>query len=214
MGSGKGQTYISYAISHDLETWTRWDTGPIHCAVGRDPFVFDLNGRTILLYTSHTPGAVGACSSHDMVVWEPLADILTIPGCLAVESCSLHEIDGRYVLWFNDYGDDLAGFRAAYIVSDDPMHFDLRNIREFEFNVNTLKVEPSPELGAVKPIPLSLELVARHGYHWLISYFRWHIDRNRLFFGELDWTKEPAVITEINDSAQLERCLAGCAFTL
>lgn len=217
MGSGGGETFISYAKSSDLERWTRWRQGPIRCAVGRDPFVFDQKDRTILLYTGYGSARVAACASHDMSIWEPLPDVLVIPkgsDSGAAESCSLHPLGERYVLWFNDYGVvstptgdgiRLDGFRAAYALSDDPLHFGPETIHEFRFVTDAPGVVPSPELPVDKPTPLSIELIARGGRLWLVAYFRWHIDRNRLFFGALDWSSSPATITEIGSEVQLRR---------
>ena len=204
MGNGHGETFISYATSTDLQSWTRWQQGPIRCAVGRDPFVFDHGDKAILLYTGHGGARVSACASADMVSWEPLPDLLHIPHGTAAESCSLHPLGGRYVLWFNDYFDNnQAGFRAAYAVSDDPFHFDAATIREFRFVTDTAGATPSAELPVSQPVPLSIELIATAGNLWLVAYFRWQTDRNRLFFGSLDWSSDPAVIREINNEAQL-----------
>jgi len=155
MGSGKGETFISYATSTDLERWTRWEKGPIRSAVGRDPFIFDHGGKTILLYTGHGGARIGACASRDMVRWEPLPDVFSIPGGSAAESCSLHPLNGRYVLWVNDFGPH--GFRAAHVFSDDPLHFDADTIRAFRFVTDTPEATPSRELPVKKPVPLSIE---------------------------------------------------------
>jgi hypothetical protein len=203
MGSGEGQTFISYATSSDLERWTRWAAGPITQAVGRDPFVFQHLDRTILLYTGHGGARVSACASKDLLSWDPLPDLLTIPGEVAAESPSLHPYKDGFVLWFNDYGDDLAGFRAAYAFSKDPFHFDPSTIREFEFETDLPDIVPSPELRVAKPVPLSIELIARGEKKWFVSYFRWQGDRNRLFFGEIDWLPNRAIIREITDPARI-----------
>jgi len=221
MGSGGGETFISYATSNDLERWTRWPEGPIRCAVGRDPFVCDQGDRTLLLYTGHGGARVAACASRGMITWEPLPDLLVIPKDTdsgAAESCSLHPLGEHYVLWFNDYGVvnvstgkgfRLDGFRAAYAISDDPLHFEPESIREFRFVTDAPDIVPSPELPLDKPTPLSIELVARGERVWLVAYFRWHMDRNRLFFGALDWSSSPATITEIGTESQLRQVLRG-----
>lgn len=211
MGSGRGETFISYATSRDLEGWQRWPRGPIRCAVGRDPFVFEHADRSVLLYTGHGGARVAACTSRDMTTWEAMPDVLVIPKSshsgAAAESCSLHPLCDHYVLWFNDYGSGLTGFRAAYAVSDDPLHFEPETIREFRFETDTPGVVPSPELRVDSPTPLSIELIARGERLWLVAYFRWHIDRNRLFFGSLDWSSEPAMIKEINCDSELAEVL-------
>lgn len=203
MGAGKGEFFVSYATSPDLEKWTRWSDGPIRCAAGRDPFVFDNGDRTILLYTGLGSARVSACASRNMTNWEPLPDLINIPDGIAAESCSLHPLGSRYVLWFNDYRENLNGFRAAYAISEDQFKFNSSTIREFRFVTNNPEAAPSPELPVSHPVPLSIELIAADGPLWLVAYFRWHIDRNRLFFGSLDWSSEPAVITEIDDEKSL-----------
>ena len=209
MGSGQGETFVSYATSTDLQCWSRWKQGPIRCAVGRDPFVFDHDGRAVLLYTGHGAARVSACASLDMVSWESLPDILCIRegSGSAAESCSLHPIDGQYVLWFNDYAPGLVGFRAAYAISGDPFSFAADEIREFRFVTNAPGATPSAELPVSQPVPLSIELIAAGDRLWFVAYFRWHIDRNRLFFGALDWGSEPAVIGEISSEEELSSVL-------
>lgn len=204
MGNGGGEAFVSYATSPDLEKWTRWSDGPITCAVGRDPFVFDHLGQTILIYTGHGHARVSACASTDMLSWEPLPDVLTIRDHGAAESPSLHTLNNGFVLWFNDYGDE-QGFRAAYAFSEDPFHFEAGSIREFEFHTDSPGVVPTPEMFVKKPTPFSIELVSRAEKQWLVSYFRWQCDRNRLFFGELDWSADPVTIREITDPKQLEQ---------
>jgi len=203
MGRGHGQTFISYATSADLQRWERWAHGPIRSAVGRDPFVFQHQEKIVLLYTALGGARVSACTSQDMVTWEPAPDPIDIPGGAAAESSSLHPIDGQYVLWFNDYGPNLAGFRAAYAVSSDPFRFDPAAIRDFRFITDNPAATPCPELGVDRPVPLSIELIAGSDTLWFVAFFRWHIDRNRLFFGSLDWASEPASIKEINSEHEL-----------
>lgn len=208
MGNGHGESFISYATSSDMESWRRWEHGPIRSAIGRDPFVFDCGDETILLFTGHDGARVSGCMSRDLSLWEPIPDIINIPNGEAAESCSLHPLDGRrHVLWFNDYREHLAGFRAAYAISNDPFHFDADAIREFRFLTDTPETTPSPELRVPYPVPLSIELIAKSGSIWFVAYFRWHIDRNRLFLGTLDWASEPAVIKEINNEDELSSVL-------
>jgi hypothetical protein len=211
MGRGPGESsvssFISYATSTDLQSWMRWADGPIKCASGRDPFVFDHDESTVLLYTGRGSARISACTSRDMVAWESLPDILNIPGGTDAESCSLHPLQDRYVLWFNDYGPRVSGFRAAYALSEDPFHFDPAAIREFQFVTNHPQATPSAELPVSRPVPLSIELISACNDFWFVAYFRWHVDRNRLFFGSLDWSSDPAVIKEINDKNELDTVL-------
>jgi hypothetical protein len=205
-GQGNGDSFISYATSSDLEKWKRWSNGPIGNAIGRDPFVFDEGSRTILLYTGMNTAQVCACASADMATWELLPDLLRIPGSVAAESVSLHSFGEKYILWFNDFqtfGRNKKGFRAAYAVSDDPFHFDPGSIQEFDFSSDHPEITPSPELCVKNPVPLSIELIARGETKWLVAYFRWHRDRNRLYFGEIDWSPIKARIREISDANQL-----------
>jgi len=208
MGNGGGRSAISYATSPDLERWTRWTDGPVPGTEGRDPFVYRDGDRAVLLYTGHGGARVAASSSRDMTIWQPEADLLNIPDGAAAESPSLHPLGDGFVLWFNDYGPNLAGFRAAYALSPDRTHFDPATIREFDFHTDAPDVVPSRELPVTKPFPLSIELIARGEEIWLVSYFRWQDDRNRLFFGALDWSQEPAQITEILRPEDLIRVLA------
>jgi hypothetical protein len=133
-----------------------------------------------------------------------LPDILTIRDHGAAESPSLHPLKDGFVLWFNDYGDQ-QGFRAAYAFSADPFHFEVSSIQEFEFQTECPGVVPSPEMPVSKPTPFSIELISRGKSSWLVSYFRWQGDRNRLFFGEMDWSADRATVREITNPEQLER---------
>jgi hypothetical protein len=224
MGSGQGQTFMSYATSIDLERWTRWQQGPIRCAVGRDPFVFDQDDRTILFYTAHSGDArISACVSRDMVSWERIDDPLFIPhGDVSgnIESCSMHPLQNRYVLWFNDYqtvyintppGYINSPCRAAYAISENPLHFSPETIREFQF-ITAEDVTPHPILE--KPTPIGIEKIAAGDSLWFVAYFRWQIDRDRLFFGTIDWSSDPAVIKEIGNEEELRSVLQSSFFTI
>jgi hypothetical protein len=210
MGTGAGETFISYATSADLERWQRWQEGPIKSAVGRDPFVLDADDHVVLLFTGHGSARIAGCVSRDMVTWEPVGDLLQVPERVAAESCSLHSLSTQHVLWFNDYREGLQGFRAAYVLSDNLFRFDPRQIREFVFVTDTPGVTPNPEFPIDKPVPLSIELIAKGDPTWFVSYFRWHIDRNRLFFGTIDWSSDPAMIREINTTEMLQDALEKC----
>ena len=207
MGHGNDETFMSYATSADLEKWERWKDGPIRCAVGRDPFVYDCDGQTVLLYTGHGGARISACRSEDMVNWEMLPDLIDIPGRIAAESCSLHSLNVQHVLWWNDYRDQIKDFRAVYALSDVPDKFDPDAVKEFKFITDNPDAIPSPELNSSHHVPLSIELIAKSKTRWLVCYFRWQIDRNRLFFGTLDWSSDPAVIKEINDEDELNTIL-------
>ena len=206
MGAGCGETFISYATSSNLQSWKRWKQGPIRSAIGRDPFVFDGADKTVLLFTGRGGARISGCISRDMISWRLIPDILRIPNGAAAESCSLHTLDDCFILWFNDYRPKLAGFRAAYAISDNPFQFNADAIQEFRFICPD--AIPSPELPVKQPVPLSIELIAKGENTWLVAYFRWQTDRNRLFFGELNWSTEPATLTEINNEESLHNVLA------
>lgn len=101
----------------------------------------------------------------------------------------------------------LAVGERAYAMSDDPLHYEPDSIREFSFAANSPEATPNPALGGDRPTPLSIELVAPGKDIWLVAYFRWHVDRNRLFFGTLDWSADPAAITEIDTDEHLAEVL-------
>ena len=87
------------------------------------------------------------------------------------------------------------------------MRFNPAVIREFRFVTDHPAATPSPELPVDHPVPLSIELIAAGRSLWVAAYFRWHIDRNRLFFGSIDWSSDPAIINEINNEAELSSVL-------
>ena len=212
MGGGYGETFISYATSSDLQHWTRWEQGPIRSAIGRDPFVFDCDDEAVLLFTGLGGARILGCVSRDMASWKPIPDVIRIPNGASAESCSLHSLDGNYVLWFNDYQAELTGFRAAYAISDHPFQFNADEIHEFRFLCDTPGATASPELRVKRIVPLSVELIARGEKVWFVAYFRWQVDRNRLFFGVLDWSMEPATLIEINNEEHLRRILTQVEF--
>ncbi len=210
MGSGPGGTFVTYATSPDLEKWTRWPDGPIKSAIGRDPMAYTDGDRTIMIYTAHKRGTVGAVASNDMQTWEALPDLINNPDRACCESSSMHPLGNGYVLWFNDYyhcGDASGDFRACYVLSDKPDHFDPAGITIFDFHTSLPTKYEFNDWIEKRPIPVSIELVEKYGDAWLVCYFRWHNGRFRLFFGSLDWTRKPARITEINSAQQLEATL-------
>ncbi len=220
MGQGSGGTRIARAVSPDLERWRK--AGPVMAAHGRDPFVFEHAGRTILAYTSHDEidgrEALGACASRDLEEWEPLAPImLTRHG--GPESASIHRTDdGRWVLWVNDWGDASPDhprtYRACYAFSDDPLKFDGETLTTFRFVKGDDEVPLDPEWNEPNAMytqaPGAIELVVRGtGGIWLVAYYRIVGNGFRLFFGELDWNASPASITEIGDEARLAGVLGA-----
>jgi hypothetical protein len=53
-----------------------------------------------------------------------------------------------------------------------------------------------------------IELLKKGRDVWLVAYFRWHVDRFRLFIGALRWSKTPAEIEEIVTPERLKAVLA------
>jgi hypothetical protein len=210
MASGKGfPGVITYAISEDLETWSKWQGGPIAEAEGRDPFVRYADGFIYLFYTASV--GVRAIRSSDMVNWESSFPVIENPDRSQAESCSMHPVGHKFVLWYNDYYhcDDASGdFRAVYAFSSDPLSFDHRDLKVFEFSTALPTQYAFEDWVEKRPIPISIELVARGANHWLICYFRWHNGRFRLFFGDLDWSADRASITEILTQEHLDRIMS------
>ena len=219
MGSGSGGTAIACAVSPDLEGWRK--TGPITGADGRDPFVFRHGEDHILVYTGHHAVAgrepLKACRSRDLVHWEALPDVF-LSELGSPESPSIHPVgDGRYVLWFNEWGGSHAqharAFRACYAISDQPLDFRACALTAFVFTKGVDEVPVDEEWNdhhrTFDQPPTSLELViaGRSGI-WLVSYFRVVGNGFRLFFGELDWRMTPATIREIATADHLERVMA------
>ena len=144
--------------------------------------------------------------TEDMITWESLPPVLHNPQRSQAESCSVHTLKDRHVLWYNDYlhvADPTGDFRAVYIFSDDPLKFDYCNLMSFAFETQLQTDYGSTDWLEKRPIPVGIELVAKGKNLWLLAYFRWHIDRFRLFFGALDWTQSPAKIEEIVNETQL-----------
>lgn len=215
MGAGTQGAFITRAVSADLERWDRAGTEPIRRAAGRDPFVFEHQGRMILVYTASRVdegmGRLGACASSDLTIWEPLPPILLNPNG-PPESASIHPSGDGYVLWFNDWGDN-GNFRAAYAHSNDPLCFGAGDVRSFAFVCGPDDVPDDPAFRRphriVRPVPTSIELIATGPRLWLVAYFRVVGNGFRLFFGQLDWTTRPATIREIDTQAELDATLAA-----
>ena len=218
MGCGHGGTAIACAVSPDLERWQK--TGPITMAEGRDPFVFQLGDDHILVYTGqHAVNGqqpLKACRSRDLEHWEPLPDLL-LSRTGSPESPSIHPLgDGRYVLWFNDWGGSHPQhqqvFRACYAISADPLSFSGDALTAFEFVKGVDELAPVAAWNELhctyNQPPTSIERVAagRSGI-WLVSYFRVVGTGFRLFLGELDWRTTPATIREISTAGHLQRVL-------
>ena len=208
-GRNTGQV-LTYASSKDLEVWTKWQDGPLYQAEGRDPYVRKADGRCYLYYTA-IKGGIGAVATEDMVTFETLPHVISDPARKQAESCSVHRLGDRYVLWYNDYihTDSPSGdFRTVYVFSDDSLAFDSKNLRLFDFETSLPTTYSQTDWLEKRPIPISIELIKKSTDIWMVCYFRWHIDRFRLFFGAIDWTKDPAKITEIVIEKQLNEIQA------
>ena len=58
-----------------------------------------------------------------------------------------------------------------------------------------------------RPIPVSIELLEKGEDIWLVTYFRWHIDRFRMFVGAIHWDSDPAEVEEILTPERLKEVL-------
>lgn len=214
MGAGKekgpGGQIISYATSADLEKWIKWDKDPIIIAQGRDPFVFSHEQEYMLCYTKNN--TISACMTADMQNWYPIPEVFRLPpkDTSHTESSSIHALKGKYVLWLNKARLNEEHFGCWYVFSDNPLHFEPDNLQEFSF-LTDLNVSYSPGKDWIEksPCPISLELVEKGKGNWLVAYFRWHINKFRLFFGKLDWSATPAAIIELNTPTQLHETIAS-----
>jgi hypothetical protein len=211
MGSGR-QTdgVLTYAVSDDLETWTKWPGGAIQTAAGRDPFVRVADG-VIHLYFTANAGGIQVVTSRDMQTWSDAKNVLLNPRRLPAESSSVHRYGNRWVLWYNDYlhcADPSGDFRPVYAFSNDPLKFDPQELKVFQFTTTLPTKYGETDWLEKRPIPVSIELLEKGKNIWLVAYFRWHIDRFRLFIGALHWDSDPARIEEIVALKRLEAVLA------
>ncbi|MBN2579035.1 MAG: hypothetical protein JXB10_08600 [Pirellulales bacterium] len=201
---------LTYAVSDDLETWTKWPGGAIQTAGGRDPFVRIADG-VIYLYFTANAGGIEVVTSRDMQKWSQAKTVYRNPQRLPAESSSVHRRNGRWVLWFNDYihcADPSGDFRPGYVFSDDPLKFDPQQLRVFKFTT-PLPTKYGPHDWLEKrPIPVSIELLEKGENTWLVTYFRWHLDRFRLLIGALHWDTDPASIEEIVTPQRLKEVRA------
>jgi hypothetical protein len=200
-----GKQALTYATSPDLEVWTKSGV-TIDGAKGRDPFLCSAGGIHRLYFTFWN-GGVGLVETEDFQTWVLRPKVIQDLKRAQAESPSVHELNGRHVIWYNDYyhvKDPSGDFRAVYAMSDDPCHFDPANIRPFEFQTGLPTHYSESDWLEKRPIPVSIELIKRCAETtWLVAYFRWHIDRFRLFVGLLEWDREPARIREVTNPAIL-----------
>lgn len=122
----------------------------------------------------------------------------------------------KFVLWVNDWGESSpehpAIYRACYAFSEDPLRFNGEELKTFNFvkgrDEVPLDAEWNEPNGMYTQAPGAIELVAGGDKGiWLIAYYRIVGNGFRLFFGELDWTTDPATIREINSEEHLSRVL-------
>ena len=201
-----GNSNISIAYSDNLDTWVK--TGvPIEEAPGRDPFVFEHNEQIVLLYTYENK--IGACSSTDWKTWVKLDDVIALPEG-APESSSIHRLGDRYLLWFNGwniYGD--TKMYPFYALSDSMLDFTNSEYKQIQFSYNEKYAEVN-ETFIINPTnicPISIEKIAGKDDLFFVCYFRPQIDRFKLFFGEMNLTREPITIREINNREELDEIL-------
>jgi hypothetical protein len=196
---------LTYAVSDDLETWKKWPGGAIRGADGRDPFVRVADGVVHLYFTSNR-GGIEMVTSRDMQKWSPAERVTRNPQ-RAAESSSTHRYGKGWVLWYNDYlhcNDPSGDFRAVYVLSDNPLKFDSQELKVFKFSTPLPTKYGGNDWLEKRPIPVSIELLEKGKNTWLVAYFRWHIDRFRLFIGAIHWGSDPAGIEEIVTAERLE----------
>ena len=146
-----------------------------------------------------------------MQKWSPAERVMLNPKRAQAESSSTHRLGDRWVLWYNDYlhCDDPSGdFRPVYILSDNPVKFDPERLKIFKFSTSLPTKYGGNDWVEKRPIPVSMELLESGKNVWLVAYFRWHIDRFRLFVGALRWDKDPAEVEELLTPERLESVLA------
>jgi hypothetical protein len=209
MASGRNSDgMLASASSDDLESWTK-DAEPIRTAEGRDPFV-RIDGDTIYLYFTANGGGIGVVKSQDMKTWSNAETVYRNPNRLPAESSSVHRLRDRWVIWFNDYlhcADPTGDFRTGYVLSDDPLKFDPKDLKIFKFSTTLPTKYESNDWVEKRPIAVSMELLEKSENLWLVTYFRWHIDRFRMFVGVIHWDSDPAEIEEIVKPERLKEVL-------
>jgi predicted GH43/DUF377 family glycosyl hydrolase len=209
MASGrKSGGVLALASSKDLETWTKADES-IRAAEGRDPFA-RIDDGAIYLYFTRNIGGIAVVVSRDMKTWSKAETVYRNPDRLPAESSSVHRYRDRWVMWFNDYlhcADPTGDFRACYAFSDDPLKFDPKNLKVFKFRPSLPTKYADDDWLEKRPIPVSVELLEKGDNIWLVAYFRWHIDRFRLFVGAIHWDSDPAEVEEIIKPERLKEVL-------
>ena len=211
MASGRNTGgVLTYAVSDDLETWTKWPAGAIKSAGGRDPFVRVADGLVHLYFTANA-GGIQYVTSRDLQTWSNAKYVVRNEKRLPAESSSVHRRGDGWVVWYNDYvhcNDPSGDFRPVYILSDNPVKFDPEKLKVFKFSTSLPTKYGGNDWVEKRPIPVSMELLESGKNVWLVAYFRWHIDRFRLFVGALRWDKDPAEVEELLTPERLESVLA------
>ena len=129
--------------------------------------------------------------------WSKAESVYRNPDRLPAESSSVHRYRDRWVIWFNDYRPTGGDFRAVYALSDNPLKFDPKKHRVFKFKTSLPTKYADDDWTEKRPIPVSIELLEKGEDIWLVTYFRWHIDRFRMFVGAIHWDSDPAEVEEI-----------------
>jgi hypothetical protein len=209
MASGRNSDgVLASTSSNDLETWTKSEE-PIRSAEGRDPFV-RIDGDTIYLYFTRNEGGIGVVTSKDMINWSKSKTVYLNPNRVPAESSSVHRYGNRWVIWFNDYlhcANPTGDFRTSYAFSDNPLNFDPKGLKIFKFKTTLPTKYADDDWVEKRPIPVSMELLEKSEDTWLVTYFRWHIDRFRMFVGAINWKSDPAEVEEILTPERLKEVL-------
>ncbi len=190
--------------SKDLFDWRRYDCNPMftpehlpwarwkrtELSNCRDPHVFIHNNELLLYYTALCQDGqvcVACARSTDLENWEdvgPVYHFLPTVGVspLCLESACVIPIGREYVLFFT-YGN-----ATRYVISDSPIDFRGR-----------------PNL-PVWDGHWAMEFVKQKEKRFLVASFKKAslTGDARLFFGVLDWDKEPRQVQRITDKLMMK----------
>jgi len=193
------------ASSRDLFDWRRYDCNPMftpeHLAWAewsrtrlsncRDPHVLVRGEELLLYYTALCKDgqvAVAGARSTDLENWTdvgPVYHFLPTMGVspLCLESACVHPIGGSYVLFFT-YDN-----ATRCVVSDDPTNFRGR------------------EHQLVWDGHWAMELVEQKDSRLLVASFKKAklTGDARLFFGTLDWNRQPRTVERIENKEAMEQ---------
>lgn len=192
---------IGVAVSQDLFHWSRVSDRPIirpeeydwaFCptskgAACRDPHVMKHGEDYWLYYTAVTKkgrACVARAISKNLVDWQDAGPAYLEKDLTHPESSNVQEWQGKYLLFFGGHIESW-----SCVISDNPAYWS-----------------------AQERIPIgkgltAMEVLARTGERWLVSYFRMGLghrsDGFRMFLGYIDWASTQLSIQQISSEEQL-----------